>query len=156
MQINGKMQASGLPVFPLPLERGSIQTEVFMKTLACILSFCIILSLPDPLVQRMAQVAKGESATAPDAVACVMRNRILAGWNPEKVLNHFYASPRAVTDEEVKRIANVLRTGEGCDHRAYFQWSKADVEQVRPRAESFLFEAGGNFFYDKHALRREQ
>lgn len=25
------MQACGLPVFPLPLERGSIQTEVFMK-----------------------------------------------------------------------------------------------------------------------------
>ena len=125
-----------------------------MRKFVYMLFFCILLSLPEPLVWRMAQVAKGESSLRPDAVACVMRNRIIAGWNPERVLNHFYAPPRTVTAEEVERIANVLRTGEGCDPRAYFQWSRADVERIQPRPESFLFEAGGNLFYDRYALKK--
>jgi hypothetical protein len=33
-------------------------------------------------------------------------------------------------------------------------WSRTDVERIQPRPESFLFEAGGNLFYDRHALKK--
>jgi hypothetical protein len=112
-----------------------------------------LLRLEPELIYSMAQVAKGESGVAPETVACVMRNRILAGWNPYKVLNHFYAPPRPVTIEELQRVTTVLRTGYNCDRRAYFQWSRSDVAKIQPCASSFLYEAHGNFFYDREALR---
>lgn len=111
------------------------------------------IDLPDPLTLRMAQVAKGESGIDPADPACVMRNRIVAGWNPDRLLGHFYAPARPVTDEELERVREVLATGAGCDPRAYFQWSTSDVARIQPSPGSWLFSANGNHYYDRDALK---
>lgn len=112
-----------------------------------------MLTLP-PDAERMFAVAKGESASAPHTVVCVMRNRVLAGWNEHKVLNHFYAPPRRFTSAEHIKMLLAYRLGVGCDGREYFQFSKADVAAVCPNESSFLYEAGGNYFYDVNALKK--
>jgi len=112
-----------------------------------------IIDLPDPLTLRMAMVAKGESGIDPVDPACVMRNRIMAGWNPDRLLGHFYAPTRPVTDEELERVREVLATGAGCDPRAYFQWSTSDVARIQPNPGSWLFSANGNHYYDRAALK---
>lgn len=104
-------------------------------------------------LHRMASVAKGEDGVDPSNPACVMRNRILNGWNPELVLNHFYASPRDVSQEEYDRVRDTVLLGVDCDKRAYFQWSLSDENNIRPNPASFLYEVNGNVYYDINALR---
>lgn len=113
------------------------------------------LELPDALTERMAQVAKGESGANPTAPACVMRNRILAGWSAWRVLDHFYAHPLPVSAEELDAVREVLRTGAKCDPAAYFQWSTADVQRVQPNADAWLYSVDGNHYYSRDALRQE-
>lgn len=113
-----------------------------------------LLDLPDALTLRMAQVAKGEDGIDPAQPACVMRNRIVAGWSPWKVLNHFYAAPHTVSTDELARVRAVLRDGAGCDPDAYFQWSTSDVARVKPAASAWLYSANGNHYYRRDALKR--
>lgn len=114
-----------------------------------------MLTLP-PDAERMFAVAKGESAAAPHAVVCVMRNRVLAGWNEQKVLNHFYAPPRSFNARERLRMMLAYRLGVGCNGWEYFSFSYDDVRKVCPNPDSFLYEAGGNHFYDINALRKRK
>lgn len=111
-----------------------------------------VIDVPDALIRQMAMTAKGE-ASNPVYPACVMRNRILHGWNPYKVLNHFYARPRQVTEQELIDVANTIRYGVQCDPRAYFQWSLDDERKIQPNKDAFLFEIDGNVYYAYHALR---
>lgn len=113
-----------------------------------------VLSLPDDLTQRMAEVAKGEDGRDPTMPACVMRNRILNGWNPWKVLNHFYAPAiKNISDAEVEAVRAMLAKGEGCDRRAYFFFTGIDFSHVHPAEASFLFNHNGNYYYDIYAFK---
>lgn len=112
-----------------------------------------ILDVPEPLIVRMAEVAKGESGVDPTDPACVMRNRIIRGWNMYAVLNHFYARRHSVSEEELNAVRSAILFGVGCDERAYFQWSLSDVRNVRPDEKDFLYEANGNRYYSIGALR---
>lgn len=114
----------------------------------------IIFELPDALTARMAQVAKGEDGADPSQPACVMRNRIVAGWAPAKVLNHFYAPERPVSEAELVAVREVLRTGAGCNPDAYYQWSTSDVARIQPKAAAWLYSANGNHYYRRDALKR--
>lgn len=114
----------------------------------------IIFELPDALTARMAQVAKGEDSADPTQPACVMRNRIVAGWSPVKVLNHFYAPARQVSAAELAAVREVLRTGVGCNPDAYYQWSTSDVARIQPKAAAWLYSVNGNHYYRRDALKR--
>lgn len=113
-----------------------------------------VIDISDDLLMKMSMVAKGESAIDPVHPACVMRNRIIRGWNPNLVLNHFYARPRAVTPEEYEMVSAAIKFGLGCNPDAYFQWSLADEKRIMPNPKAFLFEVNGNVYYTIDALRR--
>lgn len=48
------------------------------------------------------------------------------------------------------------RLGVGCNGWEYFSFSYDDVRKVCPNPDSFLYEAGGNHFYDINALRKRK
>jgi len=112
-----------------------------------------VLELPDALILRYAQVAKGEDGRDPAMPACVMRNRILRGWNPDKVLNHFYAPARRVSDSELAAVKAAVLYGAGCDERAYFQFSDSDLRRVQVCPGAFLFRVNGNSYFSIDALK---
>lgn len=145
------------------VDRHCFYKEKLMLNFFSGLLFCILLLLggqqqpvldvPEPLLYRMASVAKGESGIDLTHPACVMRNRIIAGWNPSRVLNHFYASPAYIDGREYELARRTILYGDGCDPRAYFQWSLNDESRIKPNSESFLFGINGNVYYDVNALR---
>lgn len=104
-------------------------------------------------IERLAGIAVGESSSDPYSVACVMYNRLQGGWAPQYVQNAFYAKWKPPTNEQFSKIKNILLTGEGCNHDAWYQFATGSYTATHTKPGTFLFESGGNSFYSKEALK---
>lgn len=88
--------------------------------------FVVALLLPGVVASR----CKGEASFAIAECACTVRNRIEAGWNPARVLEHYYASDSRATHDEVATVQAILAGDAPCDPALYFMWSRADVQHL--------------------------
>jgi len=81
--------------------------------------------------QRVAARCKGETAHFYDVCACTVKNRLIAGWNPAKVLNHYYAHDGITTNDEVDVVRDILNEKTYCDSRYYYLFGGGDVRNLR-------------------------
>ena len=88
----------------------------------------------DQQIYEYAARAAGEagfSAEAHAAVVCTMRNRIIAGWSPARVLSAYYAPDVTPTPAQVA-MARAIFEG-GCDPRFYFALGGIDTWRPHDR-----------------------
>lgn len=106
--------------------------------------------------RRVAERCKGEAAFAIAPCACVVRNRLAAGWTETNVLTAFYAADVAASDAEVWLAERVLTGYWPCDPRLYFMFSAGDCRRLAlPEAAALLVvtrEGWQVLFYAKDAL----
>lgn len=93
-----------------------------------IAALLIVASLP--FVTAVANRCKGEFHAAIPECACTVRNRLDAGWNPAKVLRHYYAVDSQATAAEVATVRSILTGATPCDPALYFMYSRADTEYL--------------------------
>lgn len=99
--------------------------KIHMKTVIALIMFLWV--QPQPVgdmtpqqIYEAAQVLKGEASFALPELACSVRNRLKAGWSPERVMDAYYAPPQAVTDAEVRTVALYVRGILPCTRGRYF------------------------------------
>ena len=99
---------------------------------------------------------KGEAAFAIAPCACVVKNRLLAGWDETDVLSAFYAADMAALDSEVWVAERVLTGYWPCDPRLYFMFSAGDCRRLALIEEAALLVAERDgwrvLFYARDAL----
>lgn len=106
--------------------------------IAILVSFVLLsvtpVDLPESLIYDYAARAAGEagfSAEAHAAVVCTMRNRVLAGWNPYRVLEAYYAPDAQPTAAQID--ATRLIMAQGCDPRLYYALGGGDAWRPHKR-----------------------
>ena len=106
--------------------------------------------------RRVAERCKGEAAFAIAPCACVVRNRLAAGWSETNVLTAFYAADVAALDGEVWLVDRVLTGYWPCDPRLYFAFSDWDAMRLGlAECDAILIAARDGWrvlFYAKDAL----
>lgn len=117
--------------------------------------FVVALLLPGVVASR----CKGEASFAIAECACTVRNRIEAGWNPARVLEHYYASDSRATHDEVATVQAILAGDAPCDPALYFMWSRADVQHlgIGHYPPALVVQNGGRavMFFDRWFRRGE-
>lgn len=93
-----------------------------------IAALLIVASLP--FATAVANRCKGEASFAIPECACTVRNRLDVGWNPAKVLGHYYAPNAKATPAEVATVRSILTGTTPCDPALYFMFSRADTEYL--------------------------
>lgn len=98
-----------------------------------------------PFATAVANRCKGEASFAVGPCACTVRNRIEAGWNPAKVLSHYYAPDVSATSAEVAEVRSILAGKASCEPALYFMYSRADVAYlgIGHHAPALVVQAGG-------------
>lgn len=106
--------------------------------------------------ERVAMRCKGEASWAIAPCACVVKNRLLAGWDESNVLTPFFAADAAASATEIDLVNRVLTGYWPCDPRLHFMFSSADVEALGlTSADALLIASRGSWtvlFYEKDAL----
>lgn len=122
--------------------------------------FVSYLANVQPFPVRVAAKCKGEASQLLPVCACVVRNRIAAGWGEGTVLSQFYAKNVTPTAEEVKIVDDVLKGKTFCDERFYFMFSLSDIyaqnyQNMPPIAKYVLGKNSEIWIYEKWFLKRK-
>lgn len=113
----------------------------------------LVLLLAAPLTpQAVAARCAGESSSAVNLCACTVRSRLENGWNPSKVLRHYFAKDRRPTVAQVQQAIDGL-AGKGCPVGAYYLFSKADMRKLHLRVDCSVANAGGVWAFARNALK---
>lgn len=93
-----------------------------MRYLAIVLSILFYTQIAGVLIGEGGRIHPDALST----LACTVKNRIDVGWNPHKVLNHYYAPFVPPTKQEIELVKRILTEDYDCG-TVYFAYSNNDV-----------------------------
>ena len=115
-----------------PADRGRCGLGAVDMKNAIILAALLWTLTPQAVARRCVGEFSAPAALAP--CACSVKNRIIAGWSPSRVLSAYYAPDQHATAAQVATVAAVLSGEVACNPRLYFMWSAADVRYLHLEA----------------------
>lgn len=102
----------------------------------------------ESFIHSVAARCSGESSSAVYECACTVRNRVNAGWNPNKVLSAYYAPDVRPTEQAVQDAVRGL-SGIGCHDDWYFLMSHSDIKHLGWEVDDATGKAGGVLMFDR-------